>query len=346
VTVFIGVLLVVAGTVGGWLITPSNVQLAAERWRLQQAQTHLLLQQQQLEVMRRQLGEEGQRLAEEWKQFEVIKLQEPAQVAGSENAPPKPEPSAPQRQETQVAVGVPPAVPVRQPPTGKTWRNSLGMDFVRIPAGKFMMGSDTGGPLEKPVHEVHISKPFYLGKYEVTQKEWQAVMGTNPSSFKEDANLPVESVSWKDVQTFIQKLNVKEGDTRYRLPTEAEWEYAARAGTTTVYSFGSDERQLDEYAWYYANASNKTHPVGGKKPNAWGLYDMHGNVWEWVQDWYGLYAANSVTDPQGPPSGSSRMCRGGSWDYDAKCCRSADRRSGSLGIGYGHVGFRLLRTAE
>jgi formylglycine-generating enzyme required for sulfatase activity len=145
-------------------------------------------------------------------------------------------------------------VPV--PAAEKTWRNSLGMDFVLLPAGTFRMGSDTGDSDEKPGHEVRLSKPFYLGKHEVTQGQWQAVMGTNPSNFKGDTNLPVENVSWTDVQAFIQKLNAKEGGTRYRLPTEAQWEYAARAGTTTTYSFGNDERQLGEYAWYGANSGS------------------------------------------------------------------------------------------
>jgi formylglycine-generating enzyme required for sulfatase activity len=169
------------------------------------------------------------------------------------------------------------------PAAEKTWSNSIGMDFVLIPAGKFMMGSDTGDNDEKPVHEVRISKPFYLGKYEVTQGQWQAVLGNNPSNFKGDANLPVGNVSWEDVQEFIRKLNAKEGGTKYRLPTEAEWEYAARAGTTTAYSYGNDVSQLKEYAWYAENAGGKTHPVGQKEPNAWGLHDKHGNVWEWVQ---------------------------------------------------------------
>ena len=169
----------------------------------------------------------------------------------------------------------------------KTWHSpTTGMEFVLIPAGKFMMGSDSGESNGKPVHEVRISKAFYLGKHEVTQGQWQKVMGNNPSIFKGDAILPVENVSWEDVQEFIHKLNAKEGDTKYRLPTEAEWEYAARARTATIYSFGNDERQLGEYAWYFPNSGNKTHPVGQKKPNAWGLHDMHGNVWEWVQDCY------------------------------------------------------------
>jgi formylglycine-generating enzyme required for sulfatase activity len=220
------------------------------------------------------------------------------------------------------------------------------MDFVLIPAGTFKMGSDTGDSDEKPVHEVRLSKAFYLGKHEVTQGQWQAVMGSNPSYFKGEATLPVEQVSWEDVQEFLRKLNAKEGGTKYRLPTEAEWEYAARAGSTTAYSFGNDERQLGDYAWYFANSGSKTHPVGQKKPNAWGLYDMHGNVWEWVQDWYGPYSAGSAVDPAGPSSGSRRVFRGGSWIFDARLCRSAYRYRVTPGSRIHYLGVRLLRTAE
>jgi formylglycine-generating enzyme required for sulfatase activity len=165
------------------------------------------------------------------------------------------------------------------------------MEFVLIQAWTFQMGSNNGEPNEKPVHMVRISRPFYLGKYEVTQAQWEAVMGNNPSQFKGDPNSPVENVSWDDVQEFIKRLkrlNTRESGVKYRLPREAEWEYAAQAGTTTAYSFGNDPSQLGEYAWYGENANGETHPVGQKKPNPWGLYDMHGNVWEWVQDWYGV----------------------------------------------------------
>ena len=152
-------------------------------------------------------------------------------------------------------------------------------------------------------------------------------MGNNPSRFTGNSNRPVESVSWDDVQAFIEKLNAKEGGAMYRLPTEAEWEYAARAGSITAYSFGDDAKQLGEYAWYGDNSKGETHPVGQLKPNAWGLYDMHGNVWEWVQDWYGKYAAEAVMDPQGPSAGSARVGRGGGWSAGARFCRSAYRSS-------------------
>ena len=152
------------------------------------------------------------------------------------------------------------------------------MQFALIPAGEFPMGSASGGDNERPVHTVRISKPFYLGIHEVTQGQWETVMGNNPSKFKGDANRPVEMVSWEEVQKFIDKLNSKEGGTKYRLPTEAEWEYAARAGSATAYSFGDDSGQLGKYAWFEGNAGSTTHPVGKLQPNAWGLYDMHGNV--------------------------------------------------------------------
>jgi formylglycine-generating enzyme required for sulfatase activity len=155
----------------------------------------------------------------------------------------------------------------------------------------------------------------------------------------------VENVSWEDIQQFIHRLNAKEGGTLYRLPTEAEWEYAARAGSTTAYGFGHEERQLHEYAWYKANSGGKTHPVGQLKPNAWGLYDMQGNVWEWVQDWYGSYPAGAILDPQGPQSGSSRVRRGGSWSTGVESCRISKRDGIAPGRLLTSLGFRLLRGA-
>jgi len=224
------------------------------------------------------------------------------------------------------------------------------MTFVLIPAGEFRMGSTDGDSDEQPVHTVRISQPFYLGVHAVTQGQWEAVMGTNPSRFTGDPNRPVEMVSWEDAQAFIGRLNAREEHTQYRLPTEAEWEYAARTGSTTAYCFGDDNRwfrrRLGEYAWYCANAGDQTHPVGTRQPNAWGLYDMHGNVSEWVQDWYGTYTAEPVTDPPGPSSGSARVVRGGCWFYDARYCRSAFRvHFFAPGDRDGILGFRLLRTA-
>ncbi|MDH3598329.1 MAG: formylglycine-generating enzyme family protein [Candidatus Tectomicrobia bacterium] len=230
-----------------------------------------------------------------------------------------------------------------QPTPAKTMVNSIGMKFVLIPNGTFQMGSTTGDKDEQPVHQVTISKPFSMGETEVTQAQWQAIMGTNPSLFQGDPKRPVEQVWWDDVQAFIRKLNEKEGGNLYRLPTEAEWEYAARAGTTTAYSFGDDASVLGQYAWYKGNAGEKTHPVAQLKPNAWGLYDMHGNVWEWVQDWYQRYSAEAVTDPQGPTSGTHRGRRGGAWNNLEQICRSSNRYS-VAGYRDDFLGFRLVRT--
>ena len=203
-----------------------------------------------------------------------------------------------------------------------------------------------GSDDEHPRHQVVISKDFQMLEFEVTQAQWEAVMGNNPSSFSGDNN-PVESVSWHDCQSFISKLNELDSDYTYRLPTEAEWEYACRAGSDTTYSHGNDSGQLGEYAWYDDNSNSRTHPVGEKKPNAWDLYDMHGNVWEWCQDWYdGDYYDNSPgTDPQGPNSGSYRVIRGGGWRNDAGYCRSAfrDGHPGGCDGGDYDFGLRLVR---
>jgi formylglycine-generating enzyme required for sulfatase activity len=229
----------------------------------------------------------------------------------------------------------------------KNYSNSIGMEFILIPAGSFTMGADKNFKAyddETPLHRVRISRPFYLGKYEVTQAQWTAVMGNNPSKFKGQNN-PVEQVSWDDAQIFIEQLNAQEGHNRYRLPTEAEWEYAARAGTTGAYSFGDDAASLGEYGWYEDNSGWEAHPVGQKQPNAWGLYDMHGNVWEWVEDWYGesYYRNSPLTDPAGPSSAGSyhRVFRGGAWYSNVRHCRSAMRYDIPSGLSYGTLGFRL-----
>jgi formylglycine-generating enzyme required for sulfatase activity len=216
----------------------------------------------------------------------------------------------------------------------KSMTNSIGMEFVLIPEGSFMMGSDADPKNvnikedESPKHKVTITKPFYIGKYEVTQAQWVRLMGDNPSAFKmKEEPRPVENVSWDDVQTFIQNLNKKERTKRYRLPTEAEWEYAARAGADTAYYFGDNPDLLPEYGWYEKNSDGETHPVGLLKPNAWGLYDIHGNVWEWCQDWYGgkYYAVSPLSDPEGHPFGDFRVFRGGSWYSFDRQCRSTNR---------------------
>jgi formylglycine-generating enzyme required for sulfatase activity len=213
---------------------------------------------------------------------------------------------------------------------------ALKMEFVQIPAGEFEMGSNDGNADEKPVHRVSISRPFEMGRYEVTQAQWEAVMGTNPSHFK-DSSRPVESVPWEDVQRFLNTLNDKKDGYRYRLPTEAEWEYAARAGAAA-----GPAGNLDAVAWYQANAGGQTHPAGQKKPNAWGLYDMLGNVWEWCADWYGAYPATPVTDPIGPSQGPGRVVRGGSWVSAAKYIRATSRYGGAPGRPY-ITGFRCVR---
>jgi formylglycine-generating enzyme required for sulfatase activity len=242
--------------------------------------------------------------------------------------------------------------PISYASVPQTHSNSIGMEFVLIPAGEFLMGSDMGKDpdawnVETPQHRVSISRPLYLGTYEVTQAQWTAVMGSNPSRFNGPDN-PVEQVSWHDAQEFIKRLNSKEGHSRYRLPTEAEWEYAARAGTTTRYSFGDDAGQLGQYAWYEDNSGPSTHPVGQKKPNPWGLYDMHGNVLEWVQDWYGdrYYSNSPGTDPKGPSAGSGRVLRGGGSGGADVLCRSACRERFTPDNRMNVVGFRLALDPE
>ncbi|MEE8584195.1 MAG: SUMF1/EgtB/PvdO family nonheme iron enzyme [Acidobacteriota bacterium] len=218
--------------------------------------------------------------------------------------------------------------------------NGVKYEFVKIPAGEFDMGSNNGEDEEMPVRKVRISHSFQLGKYPVTQEQWKAVMGNNPSSFK-GASRPVEQVSWDDVQEFLGKLKRCSDGFEYRLPTEAEWEFAARAGTTGDYA-----GNLDEMGWYEANSGGETHPVGEKKPNAWGLYDMHGNVWEWVHDWFSHYGSrpNPDADPPGPASGSLRVVRGGSWA--ARHCPSALRNRAEPGSRSSNLGFRPLRQAR
>ena len=212
----------------------------------------------------------------------------------------------------------------------------LDMIFVKVPAGEFMMGSD-GSHNEQPRHKVKLSS-FYLGETEVTQAQWRKLMGNSPSNFSGD-NLPVDEVSWDDVQAYMKKAGA-----RYSLPSEAQWEYACRAGTTTKYYAGELEQCLDSIAWYYKNAGRKTHEVGLKQPNAWGLFDMTGNVWEWCGDWYdsNYYATSPTTNPTGPASGSSRVVRGGSWGNSAFSLRCADRTTTAPAGRDNGFGFRVL----
>lgn len=216
--------------------------------------------------------------------------------------------------------------------------DSLGMEFVRIPAGSF--------PISGTDIRAIVSEPFYLGIYEVTQEQWQEVMGSNPSYY-EGSNLPVDSISWDDAQEFIARLNARKGHTRYRLPTELEWELAARAGTTTSYFFGKTAAPMSDYAWFKDNARLVTHPVGTKLPNPYGLYDMYGNVWEWTQDWYAPYPdGTELKDYSGAETGVRRIIRGGSWNNAAGFCRSTARSSYNPGNRVTGVGLRLALTPE
>ena len=281
----------------------------------------------------------------------------------------------------------------------KTITNSIGMKLVLIPAGTFTMGSPPSeeGFNDERQHEVTLTQDYYLGAFEVTQAQYEKVMGINPSYFEwyevverhpktgrvvndDSSNHPVEMVSWEDAVEFCDKLSALPEEKRagrvYRLPTEAEWEYACRAGSKTAYSFGESSRSLGDYAWFYekragetpsvdemaSNAiflilsgerrsfgerrSRETHPVGQKQPNAWGLYDMHGNVWEWCSDWYGPYPGGSSTDPTGPQSGSFRVYRGGSWHYNAAGCRSAFRGRGYPSYRDDYRGFRVALNSS
>jgi formylglycine-generating enzyme required for sulfatase activity len=213
----------------------------------------------------------------------------------------------------------------KEPP--KEFTNSMGMKFVWIPPGSFMMGSPKEEEHrydDETQHKVTLTKGFYLGTYLVTQEQWHKIIRINPSTFKGEDNLPVENVTWDNCHEFLNKMSKKEGHA-YRLPSESEWEYACRAGSKTVNFFGDDQKLLDQYAWYKENSGNKTHPVGQKKPNAWGLYDMHGTVWEWCADWYGEYPKGDSVDPHGPESGARRVLRGGSFLVRASVVRSANR---------------------
>ena len=238
-----------------------------------------------------------------------------------------------------------------------------GSAMARISPGEFLMGSPNGNSDERPVHRVRISKGFEMGKHEVTQAQWHAVVGdphlkpgakmlspggfevsSTPSRFK-GPGLPVENVSWDDIQAFLRRINARQTEHLYRLPTEAEWEYACKAG-------GPDESRLSDIAWYKQNSEEQTQIIGTKKPNAWGLYDMHGNVSEWVQDWYSqdYYENSPAADPHGPEfgpeTGSYRVYRGGCWYHSSEYVRAAFRSFDFPISRFDSVGFRLVRTAR
>lgn len=241
--------------------------------------------------------------------------------------------------------------------------NSIGMKFRLIPPGEYLRGapdSETDARREeKPQHKVRITKPFYLSVTPVTQAEYQKVTGTNPSYFKGDTTLPVETVSWDDTQSFIGQMKSKESGRSYRLPTEAEWEYACRAGTTTPFWFGTElngrQANCDGNNPYGTTTEGpyleKTAPVAQYPSNPFGIYDQHGQVWEWCQDWYAKddysqFAEQTAVDPQGPSSGSSRCCRGGSWDVFAVDCRSACRTLFDPSLRNVNLGFRVVLSVE
>ena len=223
-------------------------------------------------------------------------------------------------------------------------KDGISIDMVRVEAGTFTMGatSEMKDPWddEKPAHQVTLTNDYYIGKYEVTQALWQAVMGNNPSNFKGD-NLPVENVSWKDCQKFLSKLNNTTGKS-FRLPTEAEWEYAARGGKKSRGYQYNGSNNLSDVAWYDDNSGKKTHAVGTKQPNELGIYDMSGNVWEWCQDRYGKYSSSSQVNPTGANSGSRRVDRGGSWFFTARSCRSSCRGSYTPANRSSNLGLRLI----
>jgi formylglycine-generating enzyme required for sulfatase activity len=222
----------------------------------------------------------------------------------------------------------------------------VGLKLVLIRPGKFMMGSPDSEQghegNEGPQHEVTISKPFYMGVTEVTQAQYEAVVGTHASANRGPAN-PVERVSWEEATEFCRRLSQKTHKT-LRLPTEAEWEYACRAGSKTRFFFGESDDALDEHAWHSGNSAGITHPVGQKKPNAWGLYDMAGNMWEWCQDFYGDYASGAATDPAGPDSGTHRVLRGGAWHFKPIYCRSAVRSFSTSDNHTFDFGFRVAAS--
>jgi sulfatase modifying factor 1 len=246
----------------------------------------------------------------------------------------------------------------------RVFTNSLGMKFVLLPPGSFTMGSPEDEPFrnrDETQHKVVLTRPFYMQTTEVTQSQWERIMGSNPSHFKDcGGNCPVERVSWYDAVRFVEALNLK-GEGRYRLPTEAEWEYASRAGTGSMFHWGDEpncamgmfnnnsRRGASSCVAHVVTKGLKPDspaPVASYPPNPWGLFDMHGNVWEWCSDWYGPYPIGEVRDPTGPPSGQYKVRRGGSWFKYATFCRSANRNWAHPASRYSTTGLRLVREAD
>jgi formylglycine-generating enzyme required for sulfatase activity len=270
---------------------------------------------------------------------------------------------------TVLAIGLLAAIaPLNRAAEPRPVTNSIGMRLVLIPKGQFTMGSpveEEGSEDDETPHPVTLTSDFYLGVTEVTQEQFRRVMSQNPSNFQgekaagqnpgagrfqravDTANYPVENVTWPEAVEFCRRLSALPAEQQagriYRLPTEAEWEYACRAGTKTAYSFGPAVEKLAEHGWFDKNAKSP-QPVGTRKPNAWGLYDMHGNVWEWCADWLGDYATGPATAPTGPKQGTDRVVRGGGWDIDADACRSAYRDGGEPTTRLESLGFRVAVT--
>lgn len=223
-----------------------------------------------------------------------------------------------------------------------------GMRFIFISPRTFMMGSprnETGRWANETLHKVKLTRGFYMQTAEVTQGQWREIMGNNPSHFSRcGSDCPVENVYWGEAIEFIDRLNLREGTDKYRLPTEAEWEFACRAGSTRMGAFGGDLSKLGDFGWYNDNSEGTPHPVGELNPNSWGLYDMHGNVSEWCSDWFAPYPPHDVTDPKGPYSGKFRVARGGNWFFPARSSRAADRNANLPGDRSEYTGFRVVKS--
>lgn len=263
--------------------------------------------------------------------------------SGRRRTPPAPKTTTPSTAKTAEPAGSDAKQPAETIKPGTVMSNQLGMEFVYIPSGSFVMGSDRGAEDERPARRVMIRRGFYMGRYEITQAQWQAVMGSNPSNFK-GGDLPVEQVSWADAQAFVRKLNERGDAFIYRLPTEAEWEYACHAQMT-----GESMGPLDHLAWYFNNSAGRTHPVGEKQANAWGLYDTLGNVWEWVEDVYHDTYRGAPTDGSAWLTGGDqkyRVLRGGSWIDNAFYCRTNERIRATPETRQRNSGLRLVAVAR